>query len=227
MKKNTLLYNFNTGKQEYSLVEYASVCPFCNHVLSPTVLYASLIEYDDYEKNKVSLLNYCSNCDNEFMSSHSYDPEDDGYLCTSTAPAQFVEHVFSDKLQSLSPQFVKTYNESLHAESLDLTSICGMGYRKALEFLIKDYAISKNPDSKSIIEQLPLSKCIDTYIPEDRLKTLAKASAWLGNDQTHYVQKHSTHGLKELKQFINAFVTFIDADLAFQDAALFISGSSN
>ena len=206
MKKNTLLYNFNTGKQEYSLVEYASVCPFCNHVLSPTVLYASLIEYDDYEKNKVSLLNYCSNCDNEFMSSHSYDPEDDGYLCTSTAPAQFVEHVFSDKLQSLSPQFVKTYNESLHAESLDLTSICGMGYRKALEFL---------------------SKCIDTYIPEDRLKTLAKASAWLGNDQTHYVQKHSTHGLKELKQFINAFVTFIDADLAFQDAALFISGSSN
>ena len=48
MKKNTLLYNFNTGQHESAPVEHAYVCPLCNHALSPTVLYASLIEYDDY-----------------------------------------------------------------------------------------------------------------------------------------------------------------------------------
>ena len=59
-------------------------------------------------------------------------------------------------------------------------------------------------------------------------RTIGNFVEWvLGNDQTHYIQKHSVHGLKELKQFINAFVTFIDADLAYQDAVSFISGSSN
>ena len=227
MKKNIILNNLASGEKEKDPGELAGICPLCNHALSPTVLYASLIEYDDYEMNKVFLLNYCPNCDNEFMSSHCYDPEDEGFMYSSSAPTQFTEHIFSNNLQKLSPQFVKAYNESLHAESLALTSICGMGYRKALEFLIKDYSISKNPDDRTKIEQLSLSQCINAYIDEERLKTLARASVWLGNDQTHYVQKHSDHGLKELKQFINAFVTFIDADLAFQDASSFISGSSN
>lgn len=227
MKKNTLLYNFNTGQSESAPVEHAHICPLCNHALSPTVLYASLIEYDDYEMNKVFLLNYCPNCDSEFMSSHSYDSEDDGYIFVSSAPAHFSECSFSDNIQNLSSEFVKAYNESLHAESLGLESICGMGYRKSLEFLIKDYVISKNPNEKSKVEKLPLAKCITAYISDERLKALATASTWLGNDQTHYVQKHSAHGLKELKQFINAFVTFIDADLAYQDAVSFISGSSN
>lgn len=151
----------------------------------------------------------------------------DGYIFVSSAPAHFAECIFSDNIQKLSSEFVKAYNESLHAESLGLESICGMGYRKSLEFLIKDYVISKNPNEKSKVEKLPLAKCITAYISDERLKALATASTWLGNDQTHYVQKHSAHGLKELKQFINAFVTFIDADLAYQDAVSFISGSSN
>ena len=227
MKRNILINNYNSNEHENISVEFPSVCPLCNHALTPDVLYASLIEYEDPEQNKVYLLNYCSNCDNEFLSLHLFDYEDDGYLHDSSAPTHFVEHIFSDNLQKLSPQFVKTYNESLQAEGLGLSSICGMGYRKSLEFLVKDYVISKNPSKESEIQKISLSQCINAYITDDRLKTLAKASTWLGNDQTHYVQKHSSHGIKELKQFINAFVTFIDADLAFQIASEFITGSSN
>lgn len=227
MKKNIVLKSLNTGNIENAPVELASICPLCNHAISPTVLFASLIEYENYEENKVFILNCYSNCDNEFMSTHSFDYNDDGYLYVSSAPVNFSGCSFSENIQSLSPQFVVTYNDSLHAEGLGLESICGMGYRKSLEFLIKDYVISKNPNEKSKVEKLPLAKCIATYISDERLKALATASTWLGNDQTHYVQKHSVHGLKELKQFINAFVTFIDADLAYQDAVSFISGSSN
>ena len=227
MKKNIVLEILNTDDIENTPVELASICTICNNAISPTVLFASLIEYEDYEENKVFVLNYCPNCENEFMSTHSFDSDDDGYLYVSSAPVNFSGRSFSENIQSLSPQFVVTYNESFHAESLGLESICGMGYRKSLEFLIKDYVISKNPSEKSKVEKLPLAKCISTYISDERLKALATASTWLGNDQTHYIQKHSVHGLKELKQFINAFVTFIDADLAYQDAVSFISGSSN
>lgn len=106
------------------------------------------------------------------------------------------------------------------AECSGLTSICGMGYRKALEFLIKDYAIHKNSQAneRDKIIQSPLMNCIKNYIQDERLVALAKASTWLGNDETHYIKKHPSYTLSNLKTFINAFLTFIDADLAYEDA---------
>lgn len=52
MKKNIALESLNTGDIENTSVELASICPLCNHAISPTVLFASLIEYDYYEKTK-------------------------------------------------------------------------------------------------------------------------------------------------------------------------------
>ena len=99
-----------------------------------------------------------------------------------------------------------------------LTELCGIGYRKALEFLVKDYAISNHPEFKEQIESFPLSKCITDYIDNEKIKTLAKASTWLGNDATHYVKIHESYGINDLKTFVHAFVTFIDADLAYENA---------
>ena len=56
------------------------------------------------------------------------------------------------------------------------------------------------------------------YIKDDRLTTLARAATWLGNDETHYVRQHPDYTLKELKAFADAFITFIDADLAYEAA---------
>lgn len=219
------LIHLSTGLAEAHSVELASACPICNHALIPNVLYGSLIEYNKRSPNKAYLLNYCASCNSEFVSLHTAYVAD-LYRFQQSFPSSIPVKNFSDNIAALSPQFVKIYNESLQAENLGMDSICGMGYRKALEFLVKDYAISNHSDDKDKIEQQPLAQCIGNYITDERLKTLAKASAWLGNDQTHYIQKHSSHGLNELKQSINAFVTFIDADLAYQDAVSFLSGSS-
>lgn len=72
---------------------------------------------------------------------------------------------------------------------------------------------------------MSLAKCIDNYISDDQLKSLAKASAWLGNDATHYVKKHPQYGNEQLRSFINAFITFIDADLAYKKAQAFLSSN--
>ena len=110
-----------------------------------------------------------------------------------------------------------------NAETLELRHICGIGYRKALEFLVKDYAIHKNPSKKDEICKSTLMQCINEHITDSRLHTLAKASTWLGNDETHYVKKHEAYDVNHLKTFLNAFVTFIDADLACEEALNFIS----
>ena len=48
----------------------------------------------------------------------------------------------SDIISELSPNFCEIYNQAYIAEQTNLMQICGTGYRKSLEFLIKDYLIS-------------------------------------------------------------------------------------
>src|SRR3989442_12039733 len=57
--------------------------------------------------------------------------------------------VFDVLIQNLSPTFCKIYTESTVVERDGLLQVCGVGYGKALEFLIKDYAKTENPDHKA------------------------------------------------------------------------------
>ena len=126
---------------------------------------------------------------------------------------------FPQQLKQLSPQFVKIYNQAELAENTGLTEICGIGYRKALEFLIKDYAIHKKPDASEEIKNKPLVKCIEQYIDSNSIITLAKRSAWIGNDETHYVRKHEELDFTDMKTFIEAAQYFISMDLVVEKAA--------
>ncbi len=184
----TVLSSRNTIR-EY--VEFASTCPICGVALIPKVTAAISLSDIDEEYTKAFLLNYCSQCDECFISRHIYDIEEGVFSFDSSSPIKHTNQYFSENIQKMSPDFVEIYNDSLNAEKLGLLSICGMGYRKSLEFLIKDYAVSLAPSEKDKISKASLSECIKTYINDERLKTLALASAWIGNDETHYVKKKS------------------------------------
>lgn len=167
----------------------------------------------------VYTFNHCQNCDECFISKHPFDEENgDGFIYASSSPVKSCEQNFSEAITSLSPNFVSIYKQAALAESLGLDQICGIGYRKAIEFLVKDYTIHKSPNSKDAILKATLGSCISNYIKDDRLTTLARAATWLGNDETHYVRQHPDYTLKELKAFADAFITFIDADLAYEAA---------
>ncbi len=224
MEKNILVHCLSDGSKSYEDVNLASFCPCCGVHLSPSILHAVQVEGSEDEYiNKIFIMNFCPECEECFISRHIYDDDSETYVFESSAPMTFFPANFSDNVRSLSPNFVSVYNESARAESLGLTSICGMGYRKALEFLIKDYAISICPEDTEKISSLPLSKCIEEYVSGVKLKALAKASTWLGNDETHYVKKHADYGLPDMKAFITAFITYIEAELACQEAQKLLS----
>ena len=130
---------------------------------------------------------------------------------------------FSKGITEISPQFVTIYQQAESAENHSLSEICGLGYRKALEFLIKDYCIFLHPDNEEAIQKKFLSNCIKDYIDNPRIKALAEASAWLGNDETHYIRKHPAYSISDLKVFINATVAFIDSELAVIEAEKLLS----
>ena len=75
-------------------------------------------------------------------------------------PKIFVKKEFSKEIETLSKDFVEIYNQALQAEECNLSEICGPGYRKSLEFLIKDFCIHEKPGDASTIKKKFLGDCI-------------------------------------------------------------------
>ena len=116
-------------------------------------------------------------------------------------------------ITELSPTFAQIYTEADIAEQEKLMQICGVGYRKALEFLIKDYLIKKYPNLKEKIEKEWLGDCISEYIEDARVKSIAQRATWLGNDETHYIRKWIDKDLKDLKTLIRITSNFIHNEI--------------
>jgi len=119
---------------------------------------------------------------------------------------------FSEHITAVSADFMKIFNQSQVAEKLGLSEIAGPGYRKSLEFLIKDYSISKKPEASDDIKQKLLSKVIKDYVTDTKIKSTASRAAWLGNDETHYYRKWEDKDIKDLKILIELTVRWIESE---------------
>jgi hypothetical protein len=117
----------------------------------------------------------------------------------------------------LSPEFAKIFQQAEIAEQWGLEQIAGVGYRKALEFLMKGYAISGHSGEAEKIKALPLMQCINLFVKDARIMEVSKRAVWLGNDETHYLRKWEDKDIKDLKALIHLTVLWIDMELTTQE----------
>jgi len=207
-----------------------TICPSCNYSVDAVFVNGYFIP--QYKNTcHIYLLLLCKHCKTIFIVKCMGIKDPDEHLIEANRlldifPYKTDNATFPKSISNISKNFVKIYNEAYQAENHGLTRICGMGYRKALEFLIKDYLIYKNPQEEETIKGLPLSACINNYLCknsstdkiEERIHTLAQKSTWIGNDETHYVRKHNNRDFNDLKLFIDALVSFLDAELILDEA---------
>jgi len=133
----------------------------------------------------------------------------------STSLSHFLEkQVFPKNIETISPLFCLTFNQALIAEENKLDQICGPGYRKALEFLVKDYLagyLYKDEINKQEeVKRAFLANAIEKHIDQDRIKQCAKRAARLGNDEVHYTRKWDDKDIYDLKSLILMTVNHID-----------------
>lgn len=202
-------------------------CPVCHTTLDPIILHEIITTTEDTQNAMLSVLAFCRKCRNTFLSTYSV-MKDEAFFrekrcydtrLIQTVPFTPISQEFSEKIIQVSPKFVDIYNQSYQAEQLHLSDICGMGYRKALEFLIKDYLIFMNPADKDSVESMPLSQCVNKlHDLNPSLKNVAKAAVWLGNDETHFIRKHMNYSTEDLKRFIRATVLLIDLMFTIEEA---------
>lgn len=204
-------------------------CPSCNVSLDPKFVFCSHYCSENRSPGCFAVMYFCTSCKHFFISEYSFHDFSTGSNSVIDAffnrsfPLTVVPKDFSEDIIDLSPSFVDIYNQSYAAEQYGLTEICGMGYRKALEFLVKDFLIQTNPEAEDTIKSLMLGKCIHDYIDNPGIKTLATASAWIGNDETHYVQKNDDYGIEHLKEFITAMISLIQIHISIDKASRLIN----
>lgn len=209
--------------------ETDNICRRCQTGVNDLVIdsYYSVNTEDIYH---VFLLEYCPSCLGmsiaEYLTRRAHQMLD----VTDKIPMHFPTAVtytqFDRHISTLSPSFVELYHQSEAAQQRECADICGMGYRKALEFLVKDYLVHKSPNKRSETEKSSLGAAIQS-IENERIKSLAKASSWLGNDECHYVRKHTGHDVEDMKRFILVLVNFLVSELTFEEAMAFTNPADN
>lgn len=200
------------------LVPEACECPLCHTALRPEIKDAFLISRGDHYL--VNVIAFCPKCREAFFIKYGHS----GAVCSGDTmqyirmiPTENKPTSFPKAVSELSPDFVKIYNQAQNAEDSGLSELCGMGYRKALEFLVKDYLIHLHPEDADAIKKELLGKSVQR-IESPKIKTLAERSVWIGNDETHYERKHEALDYNDLKRFISAAVSYIDSELIFEEA---------
>lgn len=170
----------------------------------------------------VERLFMCPNgkCQRLFIARYSRQEGQGHFALRDCVPFEFAIKAQTETISKISPDFCEIYEQAQKAEQHTLGLVAGPGYRKALEFLIKDYIISQSteedPDKKAAhktaVEKLLLGACIAKYVKSEQIKEIAKRAAWLGNDETHYVRKWEDKDLNDLKKLITLTLHWIEIE---------------
>lgn len=207
-------------------------CPHCGRSEAPEVMLDEPITFTnhaEYSDAKMIELYRCTyaDCLKYFIEVYQVESSDtNGYYF------QTIKYDYSGKhtdisipvgLDKISPQFVEVYRQATVAEDAGLDQLAGMGYRKALEFLIKDFAIHEEPDKQAEIKAQFLGKVISDRLNEfKKLQSLATAANWIGTDQTHYEQRYTDKDINDMKRYILSASNLISGDYLADDAADFV-----
>jgi hypothetical protein len=204
--------------------DLVDTCPLCHEGIKPVYVQAychSILNTSQTRVPSVLWINYrcpLNKCSELFMA--TFKPSSETtiqgniiFKLKHLSPTSLNEKSFHNKINEVSPKFSVIYNQSLFAEQKKLDDICGPGYGKALEYLIKDFCIHLYQDKKEEIENKLLGGCINDYIEHSKIKSMAQRAAWLRNDETHYIRKWEETDIKDLKNLINITVSYIETEL--------------
>lgn len=199
-----------------TLDKFPNECPFCHNKITPQAIGTNTFRYNSKHSARVVFICPDENCGEVFISYYNYNNISHGansqiYLFIKNSIGVQLKKEFHQSIKETSQNFIEIYNQAYQAEQYGLEDICGVGYRKALEFLIKDFCIKHNPEKTEDIKKELLGKVIDRFVDDKKIKDVSKRAVWLGNDETHYIRKWEKKDLNDLKIIIDLTLTFIQS----------------
>ncbi|WP_368492853.1 hypothetical protein AB4J90_16370 [Geobacillus thermodenitrificans] len=182
-------------------------CPICNITMKPI----RILGLQDKNKHFQYIFKCSSErCQRLFIASYRRVRDSfNQWKFVAVEPIHYKKEDIDDVIKEICPEFESIYNEAKEAELRGLMKIAGMGYRKSLEFLIKDYLIHFKGKDKEEIEKKFLGNCIKEDIDNYNVKQIALRAAWLGNDESHYVRQWKDKNIEDLKLLLRLSMRWI------------------
>jgi len=211
MTKEIMESKITLGQLTHSITDSKSTeCPRCHVAID-----ARHVANGAKDGNKYQIVLACPRreCQELFIATYRASASGHSFDLFSVEPSTPKHYPFPDSIAKLSAPFVEIHNQAMAAESLGLDQLVGIGLRKSLEFLIKDFTISKNSEKGDAIRAMPLSRCINDHVDDPKIKQCATLATWLGNDETHYTRKWETKDVSDLKLLVKLTVNWIESEL--------------
>lgn len=224
IEMNCVLYEPKNNEKKYlsANIEIPRICCHCKNTGEQFPLQVILTPSNENADGcAFTACSLCHKVTMHYLAIVQNDDEEKSFFfnVTKTIPTTLSKIHFSDSIQDVSKDFLEIYAQADKAEKSGLDKIAGMGYRKAIEFLVSDYLKWLNIGiDKSWIEdsKTSLSQKIKK-IPDQRIRDAATAITYLGNDQTHYAQRHPEYGIDSMKGFINLLVADITNEITHRE----------
>ena len=202
-------------------------CPFCKAKVAPR-FDAALFRWKSYPKTYRFLATFPCCQQQHFMNCSKLDcfegdgmesgistlyPRSDAEWTVEDLPKVVLKKkAIPEAIRELSQTFEEVYNEAYAARQMGYSQICGGGYRKALEILLKDYASFLHPDKRDEIHRMELGNCIKQYIDSEAIQVFANRASWLGNDQLHYTRTWTELDIFDLETLVEQSITAIELE---------------
>ncbi len=203
-KKEELVDIINEEDEEDEFEMYPpSVCPYCG-------LAVKFIARGGFKSQETLITFECPHC-NKLISALYNDTDYKPLNIYPPQPTQLAK--IPEEILDISPEFKKIYIQASTAESNNLKELAALAYRRALEFLVKDFCIHKYPTSKDAIIKEHLSASIKRL--EDIspiMNDIANKIRLIGNDYTHY-QSKLNYTPSDMKKYINILIPFIQGSI--------------
>ena len=205
-------YNLAGGQEQIRLTSVPDECPRCHQGIHPKFVIGAVL-------TGLSLCQAIYRCTRQncqelfvvtYIDRYKHSAGGQEYYLIRIAPVAPYQAPFSQTIKDLSPTFVQIYIQAMSAESYELDQLVGVGLRKALEFLVKDFSCSQNPGSEEEIRSTPLGACITKYIDDVNIRECAERAVWLGNDETHYTRRWDDRDIKDLKLLVTLTVNWVE-----------------
>ncbi len=140
-------------------------------------------------------------------------------------------------ISRISPDFYEILDQAATAEAFRLPLVAGAGYRKALEYLVKDYVLAPyrkryadakeqkdtaametvKTEMKAVVDRnLGGKNGVIAMIPDAKLQAVSERAVWLGNDEVHYTRKWDDKDIGDLKTIIGMVISLIASNADFE-----------
>ncbi|MDS6330274.1 hypothetical protein REJ83_018385 [Clostridioides difficile] len=176
LSREELEYNKIASNFEKYNLEKLRRCPRCGDGIDP--IYRINVE-NDFDLVVVYICPLCKEMIVvKYIRKLAMNRDSDEWQIAEIYPKSNIVRKFPDSIKEISSRFCSVYKQAESALNNDLNEICGMGFRKALEVLIKDYLTNDN--CKKAIEALEKLKQeidkLDETEKESKIKEIGKNS---------------------------------------------------